>query len=371
MLGPKEALFALLAAGILTRRALASSPVTSKRVEGSERVFLITFETGDGFALKLPRQTSAWTQSEGNGEASFTDWLGACSAAFSADEPEGPQPFLLPLSCTAIAEGASISRVPNSGRSLDELLRSDNPESIRDFGDAIGRSLAVLHSLELCEQGGSSPRTAPLPLALSVTPIHPKDYMALSAGSLRILSSIQGNSILCESLNDLRERWEREVPIHGDFQPRNVITHGLSKQLRIGGKASLIDFELGGAGPHSWDLSLFIANVVSAWFGGLRIRSSQLEPEVLDGVSHLPISVATPFLLEVIRSYLKHRVSEAGAVDLASHLAFLPAAFVQIAIEDAQGKAEPDGTTEFSVSAAALAARDLATFVNDILGSNG
>lgn len=145
----------------------------------------------------------------------------------------------------------------------------------------VGRAVGVLHA-EAGPPGDDAPRSPWLRGGIGVHRPGPDHLRAFSAGGLKLLEALQRSDALRSRLADLAEPSGDEF-VHGDLRWENILVADSAAP-----RVWLVDWEMGGAGEHAWDVGCVLAAGVSAWLSSIPVAPG-VPPDRLASEAAVPI----------------------------------------------------------------------------------
>ena len=226
-LTPESCVAYLLNLGLLDRHTLVEQEVQVQDVFGRNHNLRVTIAGGSGYFIKqAPPEDRA---------------LDSPLAVEAAVYRSGLLPFLPRL----------IHFDPEAFVLVLELLpaRGEATVSGESYRGA-ATMLAAAHRIDRSAHGGSLPLAAAAPWVFDMARPSPASLRELAPAQLALFESLQSSARLLEALDRMRERWEPEALIHGDFKWSNLAA------------GKLLDWELAQWGDPAWDVGGAMHGVV-------------------------------------------------------------------------------------------------------------
>jgi aminoglycoside phosphotransferase (APT) family kinase protein len=234
----------LLAAGLLSTRAVIDGSLRVSRAAGRNVNFAVTTRDGPSYLVKYGR---------GDGGRHEAVAYGFLSTVASREVRAA-----LPLVVTHATQDSMLVLEHVSG----PTLRGHHARRSRRLSSWAGRSgalLAAVHDL---------PVTA-VPACLRevrIRSVHRPDELLFATSSragVELTELIQSDPVLCAALDEQAARTADEAFTHGDVRWDNILV-ARDGDGRFAG-LRLVDWESAGVGDPGWDIGCLLAEYVSHW----------------------------------------------------------------------------------------------------------
>ncbi|HMN99222.1 MAG TPA: phosphotransferase [Miltoncostaeaceae bacterium] len=160
---------------------------------------------------------------------------------------------------------------------------------------AVGRAVGEFHA-EATDPGRDAPHSAWLRTGVVFARPEPALLRLLSGGGHKLLTALQRSEALRSRLSELAPPAGDRLT-HGDLRWENILVASAPAPA-----VWLVDWEMGGAGEHAWDVGCVAAAAVSAWLGSIP-HVPGVPPDRLAAEAAIPLDALTSGLNILWSSY--------------------------------------------------------------------
>ena len=267
----------LLSLGVVKPRAVVVDDLVVVDASRRNSVFIATARTGPAYVVKQAGERSARTL------AHEADVLRALAAA----------PGLEGLVPEVVHEDREAARLvlctPAGARDL--ATHHDAGRFPETAARALGRALAAVHELPI-DAVGELPPGADRLWGLSLPEPPHELLLDLSAAAVDLVARVQASDFVCGRLHELRDAATADAVVHGDLGWENcliVAAPGSRRRTR----ALVVDWELAGRGPASFDVGTILAEYLGTWVGSIPILDPADPSRFVDHAGH-PLRLMRP-----------------------------------------------------------------------------
>jgi aminoglycoside phosphotransferase (APT) family kinase protein len=310
----------LLSLGIVKPIALVEDELSVLDASRRNAVFIASARTGPAYVVKQARAQTAVSLAQ---EATML------RALATMPELRGIVPEIVHEDREA---ACLVLRTPPDARDWsDHQAAGRFPQS---SARALGRALATLHELPshaIDDLPAGSDRLWGLTL-----PEPPRELLLdMSAAALDLLSRVQSHELVCARLRELHGVTCTDAIVHGDLRWDNcmmVAAPGARRRTRV----LLVDWELGGRGPASFDVGTALAEYLSAWVGSIPMPDPRDPSRFVDQAGH-PLASMRPAIQTFWTTYRAARTRPPALAQVAELAAVR---LLQAALERARHSGE-------------------------------
>lgn len=334
----------LLAQGLLEPLEIVDGHVTVSAAHGRNQNLRVERRRAPGYLIKRSDPGTAGEHEALAAEAAFYQ------LSQRDERLAGLRPSLPRLLLIDVDQGLLITELLSDHAPLWQREPEDLVAPCGELGALLGSLHRLFRGLETEPPDGLTGLSTAPPWVLSIGCPGIELLPWMSGAQRRILTLIQSQPSLTESLDSLTPRWHRETLIHGDVRSENVLAGADGDETGI----VLVDWELVHWGDPAWDVAGALQDLLLHWIRSLP-TAPELTPEQRAAQAGRPLSEIRPAIRALWREYRRSAALEPPEAEelLARAVPFSAARLLQSAYEQAAVRGTPPDVAVLSLQVAA------------------